>query len=312
MIKKLPFFLILVFCLFFFPKTVEACSWDSRFRTCIGECNPGYQCQGGMSGCSCQPVSGPTTIPCSSNGSTCTNHSQCCSGYCADGICANLPPTSTPKPPTPTSPPCDVDGNNTCNNPNPDCQSQCKPCDQGYTGPRKKNGDCYTSTDCRDDGLGPCYVYDDLPDPVNCGYCSASATPTSGPTPTPFCQIYTCYDMNTPQCPYTYFGGCPGGIGNCDNCGGQDCGTCDDHSPPGTTPVPTSLPGCVESCVNPNVSPCITTTCSGDTCQGNCGQYCYGTMYCPLTTLTAFQIRRGSDWFYTDRNGRLLLDNPET
>lgn len=138
MIKKLPFFFILVFCLFFFPKTVEACSWDSRFRTCIGECNPGYQCQGGISGCSCQPVSGPTTIPCSSNGSTCTNHSQCCSEYCADGICANLPPTSTPKPPTPTSPPCDVDGNNICNNPNPDCQSQCKPCDQGYTGPRKK------------------------------------------------------------------------------------------------------------------------------------------------------------------------------
>lgn len=118
--------------------------------------------------------------------------------------------------------------------------------------------------------------------------------------------------MNTPQCPYKNFSNCPGGIGNCDNCGGQDCGTCDDHSPPGTTPVPTSPPGCVADCVNPNVSPCINTTCSDDTCQGNCGQYCYGTMYCPLTTLAAFQIRRGSDWFYTDRNDGLLLDNPDT
>lgn len=222
------------------PRPEPPCHFDSRADVCTGKCNPGYKCTGAGDSCGCVLISTPTP---GSGG------------------------------PTPTSPPCDVDGNNICNNSNPDCQSQCKPCDPDYTGPKKKYGNCYTSTTCRRNNLGPCYVYDDLPDPVHCGYC-----PSSGSTPTPFCQPYRCYDMNTPECPYSHFQNCSGGVGHCDNCGGVDCGFCSGHSPPGSTPAPSAPPDCVADCINPNVSPCIATTCSTQTCQGNCGQYCYGTL----------------------------------
>lgn len=170
----------------------------------------------------------------------------------------------------------------------------------------------------------------------------AGITPVPSSAPIdPTCQQTTCYDMGHFMC-NTTFGGCPDGIGHCDNCGGVDCGTCSGTTPapPGSTPTPTPPPSCIPNCIDPSISPCIATTCYNRTCAGNCRQNCYGTLpnncscatnlcsdqtctgtcggtctgqlSCPLTTLTAFQIRRGSDWFYTDRNatnGRDITDS---
>ncbi len=61
---------------------------------------------------------------------------QCCSGYCAETTCATRPVATN----TPTSIPCDVDMNNVCNTPNPDCLSACRYCDLDYVGARKKSG----------------------------------------------------------------------------------------------------------------------------------------------------------------------------
>lgn len=76
-------------------------------------------------------------------------------------------------------------------------------------------------------------------------------------------------------------GGCPGGCGNIDDCGGVDCGPCapivtptdtGGGGGPTATPVP---PGCEPNCMT---SACVPNTCSNQVCVGNCGQYCYGTM----------------------------------
>ena len=141
--------------------------------------------------------------------------------------------------------------------------------------------------------------------------------------------------MNTEMCPYANFGGCPGGIGHCDNCGGKDCGTCSGGV---ATPVPTQ-PSCTSDCINPAVSPCIATTCYNATCLGNCQQSCFGTLpndcscannlcstqtctgtcgdsctgklTCAPTTLNRFEIRRNdSAWQFTDGRspGRDITD----
>lgn len=321
--------------IFFIPKKVWACSYNSTLRTCVGTCaSPANICQfNETSGkCSCVPAGGQPTSPpsCLANGKDCTKDVQCCSGYCAETNCATRPPnpTNTPKP---TAIPCDTDGNNICNTSNPACRSQCDPCQTGYVGVRTKTGNCYTTDACRKNLQGPCYEYSGLYDPIMCGYCPAS----SGPTPTPFCQPYACHEMNTEMCPYANIGGCPGGIGHCDNCGGVDCGTC---SGGGATPVPTQT-SCTSDCINPAVSPCIATTCYNATCLGNCKQSCFGTLpndcscannlcstqtctgtcgdsctgklTCAPTTLNRFEIRRNdSAWQFTDGRspGRDITD----
>lgn len=55
---------------------------------------------------------------------------------------------------------------------------------------------------------------------------------------------------------------------------------------------------------------CANNLCSDQTCQGSCGT-CTGQLNCPLTTLTTFEIRRASDWSYTDRNdgGKDITDD---
>ena len=353
MIKKIIYFSIFFFILFSHSSsyvfgactnscTNNASTWGNK--RCLenrlqygndGGWTDHTYCDYGCSNCECNsPPATATPFHCQYSDSQ-----QRCVGYCSSGytctqigtsdtcIC-KLPPTNTPTPPTSTLAPCDHDGNNICNTPDPVCNFTCRPNLCIGNEPVQKYVTCRTREDCD-------VCYDSRPtyfyDPIHCGYCGGNPVPTG-------CQPYACYDMNTPQCPYTNFGNCPGGIGNCDNCGGQDCGTCDDHSPPGTTPVPTSPPGCVADCVNPNVSPCITTTCHNQTCQGNCGQYCYGTLpndcscaanlcsdqtctgtcggtctgqvTCVTPTFNNLTIRR-SDWFYTDRdasNGSDIMD----
>lgn len=308
MVKKI-FFFILVLCLLFLPETIEACQWKTGLG-CIGECNSGFTCQGDMSGCSCQPASGqPTntpTPPCKSNGTTCTNHNNCCSGYCADNICAN-PPANTP-------PPCSNTGG-FCNN----TTTCCKTIDVCFGNRCVDKCDCvrggnYCVNYCVDEGRADiwCYAADGCRN--QCGntlynewvgyvYCPQAGDES--------CHPATCHNAPDPEyCPNfdPNYGQCAGKGGNCDNCGGVDCGWCGGVPPGGNDPPP----GCTPNCINSTISPCITTTCSDDTCQGNCGQYCYGAMYCPLTTLADFQIRRGSDWFYTDRNttnGRDITDS---
>lgn len=62
--------------------------------------------------------------------------------------------------------------------------------------------------------------------------------PTRGPTPTTYCQPYACQSAPSTWCPGFDPSIVCGGIGNCDNCGGVDCGVCP-GAPTGVTPMVT-------------------------------------------------------------------------
>jgi len=220
-----------------------------------------------------------------------------CSGTCsAGGACAVVgtacrcvyPPTSTPKPPTSTPPPatatptplvCDTTLDGCYPLADDGCESICDDCPvlpAGVSQPRTKSGDCFSSDACREAKpypLGPCYMYENLEDSFHCGWCTGGGTPM--PTPTPFCQPFQCYNVppENSVCPGFNAAGCPSGLGNCDNCGGVDCGLC-----PGSTPPagPTPTPGCTENCFN---DPRYLTTCYNDT-FGICANtiWCYGSL----------------------------------
>ncbi len=290
----------------------------------------------------------------------CYNSAPTCNGTCMDGyICRNdtvaggcicvLKPTVAPKPPTskPTNTPvpsCGKVGDN-CGSNNPCC-----------SGNTCWSGKCIGPCDCK---LGHDYCWNICTGnpgwaDVYCHVseaCSKLGAPCSGPTlmevgtkwcpegakPTPECHPMKCFDMAecSTRCGIGNFGGCPGGIGHCDNCCGVDCGTC---SGGGATPVPTQ-PSCTSDCLNPAVSPCIATTCYNATCLGNCQQSCFGTLpndcscannlcstqtctgtcgdsctgklTCAPTTLNRFEIRRNdSAWQFTDGRspGRDITD----
>jgi hypothetical protein len=117
--------------------------------------------------------------------------------------------------------------------------------------------------------------------PVQCGYCDEAAYPTG-------CQPYTCYPAPDPICPGFYPAttcASTGGVGNCDNCGGMDCGYC----PGAVLPTPTPLPGGVTVDCNCSdyfstaLTVCDTTTfvCPGS----NPVKYCYGLMGCNVPIL---------------------------
>ena len=66
-------------------------------------------------------------------------------------------------------------------------------------------------------------------------------------------------------------GGCPGGCGSEDNCGGVSCSSCGGGAIV-NTPAPTSA-----SCT-PNCN-CATNLCNTQTCSNGCGAYCYGKLF---------------------------------
>jgi len=196
----------------------------------------------------------PTTTPppCSSNGSTCYIDLNCCSNYCADGICANRPVAS----PTPA---CDMDNNGVCNTPDPYCIYECETsCDAGQIY-KEKTIYCRTRINCPF-----CSTQRNVSAPTQCGLCSSTT-----PIPTD-CQPYACYDMGDSRCQVS-FPSCSGGVGYCDNCGGVDCGWCGGEEPPSG---PTPTPGCTENCMS---DPRYLTTCYNDT-FGICAnsRWCYG------------------------------------
>jgi len=269
MIKKIVSLLILVSFLIFSPNIVRAqwpCTDQIPPRCSLGnDCKVGYSCKvdNNVGGCSCQ-------ANCTRNSLPCTTNTQCCSGYCGDNICSTPPPPATA---TPTQEPCDIDGNNICNTPDPYClKIGCNGCLETDPYPDHYNGtktvECWTSEACYLAGKDTCYVTDSYSDPIYCPEsCGTSYVPTP---PEPTCQPYACYNMGDPHCQVS-FPGCPGGVGYCDNCGGTDCGLC-----PGSSPAVPTLPVCSPNCIDPNISPCIATTCYNTTCLGNCNQWCYG------------------------------------
>ena len=300
------------------PKPTP-CQYDDRIDRCVGDCDPGYECRAGGDSCGCV-LSSTTPIPsdggCRSINQPCTSNNQCCEKNCFHGRCQPIVPCTQ------------------CHTVQSICQFQCETCATNKTNSYKIVS-CWASQDCKNFPKPPCSVTEHVSAPYwQCPYQCAGVTPTPSSAPVqPTCQPMWCYDMSHFMC-NTPFGGCPDGIGHCDNCGGKDCGRCDGGSgpgttpPPGSTPTPTSPPDCIPNCVDPNVSPCITTTCYNQTCQGNCGQYCYGTfpgdcscatnlcsdqtcqgscgecpgqLTCVTPTLDSFEIRR-SDWSYTDRD----------
>jgi hypothetical protein len=86
------------------------------------------------------------------------------------------------------------------------------------------------------------------------------------PTGTTACNALTCHNT-------CGLGGCPGGCGNVDDCGGVSCGSCSG----GPTPTPSGGGGttCTPNC---NAQACRANTCNNQTCQGTCGEFCYGTL----------------------------------
>ncbi len=302
--------LIFFSCCFFsvLPKSVSAAPCGGWYPNCNGTCSSGYCAPNKEGQCICQD------IPCVANGVSCSNNSQCCSGYChSDGKCSAKPsnPTNTPVPS------CGKVGDS-CGSNNPCCSGntcwsgKCiGPCDcklgHNYcinecTGDEGwANVSCWVSHACLTEGgaqcSGPTLMY------VGTKWCPADAPPD------PECHPIKCFEMAecSTRCDIGSFGGCGGGIGHCDNCCGVDCGTC---SGGGATPVPTQT-SCTSDCLNPAVSPCIATTCYNVTCLGNCNQWCYGTLSCAQTTLERFEIRRNdSTWSFTDGRtpGRDITD----
>ncbi|MBP9817962.1 hypothetical protein KBC75_04410 [Candidatus Shapirobacteria bacterium] len=97
------------------------------------------------------------------------------------------------------------------------------------------------------------------------------------PTGTTACNALVCYPMDSG------LGGCPGGSGSSDDCGGVSCSPCPGSETPtpgsggGATsaPVPTTIPGCTQNCA---AQACRANTCTNQTCLGTCGEYCYGTL----------------------------------
>jgi len=216
------------------------------------------------------------------------DHWYDCPYGCADGCsCASKPAatattkpaaTATTKPantptsnlPQPTEVPC-----TTCGTPSQVCTYVCQTCSGSLTN-GYKNISCWASQTCKTEGADPCYTRDNVGAPATqCPNTCVGVTPIPSSAPVePSCQVWTCWDMGTPQCSVG-FPGCSGGVGYCDNCG-TDCGTCSGAPPGGSTPVPT-LPACSENCFDPIISPCTTTTCYNKNCLGNCNQWCRGT-----------------------------------
>lgn len=261
----------------------------------ICACGPGVgTCQGNDICCAPCPTNTPTPA-CVPNESACQNNNQCCSKNCFHNVCLPI---------------LNCFDKNLCATVQAVCEYSCETC-RGTLTNGYKEVRCWVSQACKDAEVDPCSIEYHIGAPRSqCPDLCAGVTPVPSSEPIdPTCQQTTCYDMGHFMC-NVGFPNCPDGIGHCDNCGGKDCGTCS-GAPPGSTPVPTQ-PSCIHDCWDPAKSPCISNTCSDDTCLGNCNQNCYGTLDCPLTTLADFQIRRGSDWFYTERNDGLLLDNPET
>jgi len=234
---------------------------DYRLKAAYDSCGGWWECVNKGSATLCNNAGGYLE--------ECTNSSGN-SGNC----CVPSAPTSTPSPAatnTPVPPSCQT-SSVVCSNPNPDCVSECDPCENtGLLHGRTKSGDCYTSALCRGLREGPCSTYYDIVDTVNCGWCPAiGTTPVLNPTSTPFCQPYDCFSApNATYCPNFSSTDCsnrPGTVAICDNCGGKDCSTTDcgggvvPTSVPGgptNTPWPTALPTTVplSSCQITNLSP---------------------------------------------------------
>jgi len=287
-----------------------------------GECTdqtPCNECTSGNWSCS-----GTAQYYCNN---TCWEWSLSCSCGCSGNKCKTSCST-----PTPTEVPC----GSPCNWATAVCTYACQTCSGSLTN-GYKDIECWASQECKDSGVDACFTWNNVGAPVSqCPNLCEGVIPTPSSAPiAPSCQVYTCWDMGTAQCPYA-FPGCPNGVGYCDNCG-TGCGTCS-GAPPGSTPVPT-LPVCNPNCLDPNISPCITTTCDNKFCSGNCNQWCRGTipndcacaanlcssqtctgscgddctglLNCAPTTLERFEIRRWDPiWSYTDSNvnGRDITD----
>jgi len=255
MIKKI-FFIFMLSCFACLGVSrVYACLPDWEICESDGGCCSG-NCDNNWNYCVPSPTSTPS--PCSSNGVICDIDSNCCSNYCADGWCANLPVNS----PTPTAVPCDEDGNGECNTPDPYCIYECEAaCDAGQIY-KEKIIYCYTHLDC-----DACSIQRNVPAQTQCGSCYTTPVPTG-------CQPYACFNVPpvSSYCPNFDPSGSPCyGSGNCDNCGGVDCGWCGGEEPPSG---PTPTPGCTENCMS---DPRYLTTCYNDT-FGICAnsRWCYG------------------------------------
>jgi hypothetical protein len=251
----------------------------------------------------------PTAIPtinytCDDNGDECLLEGHAClcgagTGTCQGmDVCCNICPVNTPTPTTPagatatpTPVPCDTNNDGVCNTSDPYCTYECETTclvDQIY---REKTIYCSTSVDCP-----VCSTEINVSAPTQCGLCSNTT-----PIPTG-CQPYLCYNVPpiNAYCPKFDAVGYPCyGEGNCDNCGGVDCGLCPGSIVPPVGPTPT--PGCTETCFADSRWP---TTCNDQT-FGICGNtiWCYGNLSCQPTTLSNFEIRRSdATWSYTNSN----------
>lgn len=166
------------------------------------------------------------------------------------------------------------------------CSYKCNNCPAGTdyaTYVNTKITKCYASQLCSG-GITTCSVSDPIQDEYHCGDCPATV-----PTPTGNCQPLTC----TNTCG---LGGCPGGCGSVDNCGGPDCSSC-----PGTVATSTPVPG--PTSTNPTVTPtstacsCLVPTqemyCSdsGYKCSATSNTYCKGLKGCSPPTFTSLVMK---------------------
>lgn len=338
------------------PTATPACT-----KYCDAKCTSGcnyLSCSGGTCKpyCSGSCVCGCTTT--SSSGGTCKSKycdtttclkgcssSSCsggtCNAYCkasctygctvessSGGTCASAPtsaPTSKPKVTvTPTLVPCETNDNGVCDNTSdPYCIKTPEACPIVDPDPptiRTKTVRCSSSGTCFNEKIY-CSIQMNIPD-VSYGYCPATAA-----TPTPGCQAYACYNAPNSVCPgFNPATTCAssGGKGNCDNCGGVDCGAC-----PG---APTATPG-VGPTSTPDSCSCLSTTnvtkaatyCSDTSflCGTGSSTYCLGSKSCSTPVLDSLTIKNSSGTeveadssgrnnicqseFYSDPNNRRVI-----
>jgi len=204
------------------------------------------------------------------NGSACTVNSDCTSGYCDPSThkCAPAPPAD-----------CGICGLL----PDEVCTKEHEACPFPDPNPSQmgtKTVKCYHSQACLDYyGVESfCWKQTGVPDSTY-PWC-----PSSGPTPTIACNPYACTSAPSDWCPGFYPAGSPcWGEGNCDNCGGMDCGPCPGApTKPAATgggPSPTNVPPPTCNCYSAaNVATAATVyVCMTFLCQPQGGVYCYGT-----------------------------------
>lgn len=218
------------------------------------------------------------------NGTACPDDYCSTNSDCAPVATATRAPTSAPTAiPTPV---CEGNDNNICNNGSSYCENQC-----AYSGNYARVR-CSTNFMC---SASTFYCYDSQSYTTFVGpiYCP----PPGAPTPTTYCHPISCYSAPDPVCPgFNPASTCAssGGVGNCDNCGGMDCGSCSGVQPTGA--VPTSAPGCISDCLT---NSCRNNLCSDTTCLGSCGIYCYGVLSCISPTFTSLVIKNASNLVVT-------------